>query len=101
MPKLVSGRVVKTRDRQVVPALDGKVELGPLGPPDPVALHRLGPLGPLEAVEGLEELVGVAGDAEEPLLQVALDDDVAGALAGAVGQHLLVGQHGLAARGTS
>ena len=30
-----------------------------------------------------------------------LDDDVARALAGAVGQHLLVGQHRLAARDTS
>ncbi len=84
-------------DGEVGAPLDGQVELGALGPPDPVALHGLGPLGPLEVVEGLEELVGVVGDAEEPLLEVALDDDVARALAGAVGQHLLVGQHGLAA----
>ena len=84
--------------RQVGAALHGEVELGTLGTPDPVALHELGPLGPLEVVEGLEQLVGVLGDAEEPLLEVALDDDVAGALTGAVGQHLLVGQHGLTAR---
>ena len=84
-------------DRHAGAALDGEVELGALGPADPVALHGLGPLGPLEVVEGLEELVGVLGDAEEPLLQVALLDDVARAVAGAVGQHLLVGQHGLAA----
>ena len=97
MPKLVSGRVVKTRTRQAVAALDGQVELRALGPADPVALHGLGPFGPLEVVEGLEELVGVLGDAEEPLLEVTLLDDVAGAVTGAVGQHLLVGQHGLTA----
>ena len=79
-------------------ALDGEVELGPLGAPDPVALHDLGPLGPLEVVDGLEQLVGVPGDAEEPLLEVALRDEVAGALAGAVGKDLLVGQDGLAPR---
>ena len=38
------------------------------------------------------------GDAEEPLLQVTLHDDVTGTVAGAVGKHLLVGQHGLTAR---
>ena len=53
---------------------------------------------PLEIVEGVEELVGVLGDPEEPLLEVALLDQVARALAGAVGQHLLVGENGLAAR---
>ena len=93
----MSGRVVKTRTVRPSRPSTGEVELGPLGPPDPVALHRLGPLGPLEVVEGLQELVGVLGDAEEPLLEVALLDEVAGAVAGAVGQHLLVGQHGLAA----
>ena len=78
-------------------ALDGEVELGALGAADPVALHRLGPLGPLEVVEGVQELVGVLGDAEEPLLEVPPLDHVARAVAGAVGQDLLVGQHGLAA----
>ena len=57
-----------------------------LGAADPVALHGLYPLGPVEVVEVVEQLVGVVGDAEEPLLEVALDDDVAGALARAVGQ---------------
>ena len=80
---------------QAVLTLDGQVELRPLGPSDPVALHRLGPFRPLKIVEGLEELVRVLGDAEEPLLQVTLHDDITGAVAGAVGKHLLVGQHGL------
>ena len=84
-------------DRETVATLDGQVELRALGPSDPVALHRLGPFRPLEIVQGLEELVGVLRDAEEPLLQVALDDEIAGAVTGAVGQHLLIGQHGLTA----
>ena len=83
---------------QLLVPLDGEVELRPLRSPDPVALHGLDALGPLEVVESLQELVGVGGDAEEPLLQIALFDEVARALAGAVGQDLLVGQHGLAAR---
>ena len=80
------------------PPCDRQVELGALGAADPVALHGLDPLGPLQVVQGVQQLVGVVGDAEEPLLEVALDDQVAAALAGAVGQDLLVGQHGLAAR---
>ncbi len=83
--------------RQVGAPLHRQVELGALGPPDPVALHDLGPFRPLEVVESGEEVVGVLGDAKEPLLQVALLDDVARALTGAVGQHLLVGQDRLAA----
>ena len=84
-------------DSEPIATLDGEVELRALGPPDPVALHRLRPLGPLEVVEGLQELVGVLGDAEEPLLEVTLDDNVARAVTRAVGQDLLVGQHGLTA----
>ena len=79
-------------------ALDGEVELGALGPSDPVPLHGLGAVGPFEVVEGFEELVGILGDAEEPLLQVALDDDVARTVTRPIGQHLLVGQHRLAPR---
>ena len=63
-------------DREPSRPSTAQVELRPLGPSDPVALHRLGPFGPLETVEGLEELVRVPRDAEEPLLQVALDDDI-------------------------
>ncbi len=44
----------------------------------------------------LHQLIGVFGDAEEPLLQVAPDDRRVAALADAF-HHLLVGQHGLAA----
>ena len=80
------------------PALDGQVELCALGAADPIALHHLHALGPVEAVELGQQLVGVRGDLEEPLLEVALFHDVAGALTRPVGEHLLVGQDGLAAR---
>ena len=83
--------------RQALTALDGQVELRALGPSDPVALHRLGPFRPLKIIESFEELVRVLGDAEEPLLQVPLHDDITGTVAGAVGKHLLIGQHGLTA----
>ena len=46
-----------------------------------------------------QQLFGVVGDLEEPLLEVAALDEVARALAGPVGQHLLVGEH-RAASGT-
>ena len=82
----------------VVGALHLHPELGALTAADPVALHRLEPLGPIQPVEVVEQLLGVVGDLEEPLLEVALLDDVAAALARAVGQHLLVGQHRVAAR---
>ncbi len=77
---------------------DLEVEFDPFGAPDPVALHGLDTLGPVDVVEGVEQLLHVAGGAQEPLLELALDDQVARALAGAVGQHLLVGQHRLAPR---
>ena len=73
-------------------------ELGAFGPADPVALLGDDPLGPVDDVEVVEQLLGVVGDAEVPLLEVALLDQGTGALGGAVGQHLLVGEHGLVDR---
>ena len=97
-----AGVGARREDPQVEPGCsspdDLQVELDPFGPPDPVALHGLDPLGPVQAVERVEQLVGVGRGAEEPLLELPLDHEVAGALAGAVGQDLLVGQDGLAAR---
>ena len=77
---------------------DGHVELGALGPADPVALHGLDPLGPLQVLQVGQQLVGVGGDAEEPLLQVLFHHQVTAALACPVRPHLLVGQHGGAPR---
>ncbi len=71
----------------------GERDLGALGAADPVALHRLDVRRPLDAVEIVQQAVGVVGDAEEPLLQLAQLDDRAAALAAAV-DDLLVGQHG-------
>ncbi len=82
---------------------DGEVEadllaaeghLGALGAADPVALHRDHVLGPgLEQLEVGEQALGVVGDLEEPLLELALHDRGAAALAAAV-DDLLVGEHG-------
>ena len=82
-------------DREVeVDFIAAKDHLGPLGAADPVALHGDHVLGPgLERVEVGQQPVGVIGDLEEPLLEVALDHLGPAALAAAV-DHLLVGQHG-------
>ena len=71
-------------------------ELDPraLGAADPVALHRLDVSRPVDLVEALDQPVGVVGDLEEPLLELAALDDGAAALAAAV-DDLLVGEHGL------
>ena len=71
----------------------GEGDLGALGAADPVALHRLDVMRPVDRVEVVQQAVGVVGDAEEPLLQLAQLDGGAAALAVAV-DDLLVGQHG-------
>ncbi len=73
-------------------------DLGADGAADPVALHRLDVLGPLDRRKVLQQPVGVVGDAEEPLLELARLDDRAAALAGALGGDLLVGEHRLVVR---
>ena len=67
---------------------------------NPVALHGADFFRPAgQLVQTLQQFVGVIGDAQEPLLQLALLDQ-RGLVppAAAVGQHLLVGQHGGALR---
>ena len=69
-----------------------------LGAADPVRLHQPHPFGPaVEAVERVEEVVGVGGDAQHPLRQLAPLDQRARAPAAAV-DHLLVGEHGIVDR---
>ena len=68
-------------------------DLGALGAADPVALHRLDVMRPVDRLEIVQQAVGVVGDAEEPLLELAQLDRGAAALAVAV-DDLLVGQHG-------
>ena len=78
--------------------LDPEDDLGALAAPDPVALHRQHVLGPgLEQAHLVEQVVGVLGDAEEPLLQVPALDLGAAALTAPV-DHLLVREHGLVVR---
>ncbi len=70
----------------------------PFRPSDPVPLHRQHFFRPLvEPLGRLQQLVGIVGDAEEPLLELAHLDDRAAPPALAV-DDLLVGEDGLAAR---
>ena len=95
-------RVGAGREDRVVDAelAAAEVDLGAVAAADPVALHRLDVLGPVDRVEVVEQPVGVVGDLEEPLLELAQLDLGAAALAVAV-DHLLVGEHGLVVAGTS
>ncbi len=82
----MSGRVVKTVTFSLTEGIG--VDLGPLGAPDPVALHHLDLLGPpLQAVEPGEQAVGIIGDAKNHCSSSL--DTAAAALAGAV-HHLLI-----------
>ena len=83
---------------RVVAARDAQAELGALRAADPVALHRLDPLGPIQFVKGIEQLVRVSRDPEEPLLEVALDDQISASFAGAIRKDLLVGEDRVATR---
>ena len=61
---------------------------------DPVALHGLDLLGPvLELVEIIQQFLGIGGDADEPLRNLASLDRGIAAPATAI-DHLLIGQHG-------
>ena len=92
-------RVRPRREDRVVDAHLGRAELdlGALGAPDPVLLHAHDVRRPLDRLEVVEQAVGVVGDAEEPLLELARLDRRAAALAAAV-DDLLVGEHGLVLR---
>ena len=79
-------------------ALDREVDLQPFAAADPVALHGLDRVGPArQRVQALQQLLRVVGDLDEPLRDLALLHQRAGAPAAAV-DHLLVGQHGLVDR---
>ena len=68
----MSGRVVKTRivrlaRRRLPTSAHREIDLGPLAPADPVALHLLDRRGPVDVVEVLEQALGVGGDPQHPL----------------------------------
>ena len=72
-------------------------DLGALRAADPVLLHRDDVRRPADVLHVLEQPVGVVGDPEEPLLELARLDHRPAALAAAV-DHLLVGEHRLVLR---
>src|SRR5690606_9142323 len=81
-----------------VETLHSHREGGTFRPPDPVPLHGPDSLGPvLQLLYVVQQPLGVIGDTEEPLAQLASYDLVAAALAMAV-YDLLVGQNGLVVR---
>ena len=85
-------------DLQRVTGLQREAQARPLGAADPVALHGLDALGPVERLGVAQQLLGVVGDAEVPLLEVALEDLRAAALADVPFEDLLVGEDGLVLR---
>ena len=94
------GRVVAAA--RILVARQGVGRVGDLPPDlralrfaDPVALHGADLVRPaVEAIEGGQQIIAIARDAEEPLLQLALFDDGAGAPAASI-DDLFVGQHGV------
>ena len=97
-------RVRARREHRVVDRVGGSrssqrnVTSAPSRAPDPVALHRLDVLGPLDPVEVAQQPLGVVGDPQEPLLELADFDQRAAALAVPVRFDLLVGEHRLVFR---
>ncbi|KAG0954876.1 hypothetical protein G6F31_013025 [Rhizopus arrhizus] len=75
-----------------------ELDLQAFGTADPVALHGLDRFRPaLQLIQAVQQFLGVVGDAQEPLWDLALLDQGTGTPAAAV-DHLLVGQHGLVDR---
>ncbi len=77
-PHSVSGRVVKTGIG--VPASVWKRTSAPSLRPIQLRLHDLDTLRPFDAAE-IQQLIGILGDAEQPLVEVLLDDRRATAVA--------------------
>ena len=83
-------------DRLILCSLNAEADLRPFRATDPVGLHGAHPFRPaLEGVQVVEQRLGVVGDAQEPLIQLALFHQSSGAPGAAVTIHLLIGQHGL------
>ena len=73
-----------------------KAQFGAGGASDPVGLHGAHPLRPaLQLGQVIEQGVGVGGDLEKPLAQLALLHQGTGAPGAAFAIHLLIGEHGL------
>ena len=73
-----------------------ELELSTGAAADPVGLHRAHPFRPtLQFREVIQQLLGVVGDLQEPLTQLALLNQRAGTPGTAFAVHLLIGEHGL------
>ena len=77
---------------QRVAPLGAERHVRPLAAPDPVGLQREYPLRPVDPLEA-QQLLSVAGDAQEPLVQVALDHRGVAALAQPLLAHHLLARH--------
>ena len=74
--------------------IEGNLRAG--GPADPVALLDLHPLDIVHILQVVQQALGIGGNLQHPLALFLADDLAAAALANAV-DHLLIGQHALAA----
>ena len=61
------------KDDDVIALFGLEHDIGAFAPPDPVCLHGFHTLRPVDLAK-VEEFLGIVGDAEEPLLQVLLDN---------------------------
>ena len=61
-------------------AVELEGDFGALGLADPVLLEALGGIGPVDVVEAFDELVGVGGDAQDPLADRAAFDRMVAAV---------------------
>src|SRR5947208_6219328 len=73
-----------------------EANLSPFAAPDPVALHGHGLFRPVDLRE-VQQFFSIVGNFQQPLVDLFTDHHAATAFAGAVGQHLLVGQSRVAA----
>ena len=103
--RAVDGVHARGEDRDLVARRTGnavqfEVDHRAFAAANPVALHGANFFRPaLQLVQVAQQFVGVVGDAQEPLLQLALlHDRVFVPPAASARQHLLVGQHGGALR---
>ena len=90
-------RVRAGREDGIVDAelLAAEGHLSALAASDPVALHGLDVLGPGNRLEVSQQTLGVVGDAQEPLLELADFNERSTTLAVSLGVDLLVGEHRL------
>ncbi len=80
-------------------AFESEIDFRAFAAADPVALHGAHFFRPaFELVQAVEQLIRVGGDAEEPLLEIALLDDGVFVTPAAAVDDLLVGEHGGALR---